>query len=92
MRISYQIRWWGSGLLKTHSAALIAIAGDLALASAKVNASVLVGVAPFVTLRLGHICDRNRAAGNGSVEGGVLRRGEAGKGRSRDDDGRVEHC
>lgn len=79
------------GLLKTYCTAIIAVAGDLALTTAKVNAGVLVGVAPFVSLRLGNAGDWDRAAGNWGVEGGVLRRGEAGEGRSRNDDGRVAH-
>lgn len=77
---------------KTYGCAGIAVASDLALASADSYTGVLAGLAPVVAFRLWNIRDRNRAAWDGGVEGGVLRIGKAGKGRGCDYESGVEHC
>lgn len=78
---------WKSSSWATYRFALVAVARNVALATAEINTSVLVGRAPVVALRLGDGADRDRAAGNGRVRRAVLRRREAGKGRGGDDEG-----
>lgn len=71
----------------TYIVAVVAVvAGDLGLAAADVDAGVGVGLAPARAERRVHLAGRDSAAGNGGVEGRVLRRGKAGKGRGRDDE------
>lgn len=73
----------------THRVALVAVASDITESATKLNASVLVGIAQGIAIGRVDRGGGNSAAGNGG--GRVLRRREASKGRSRDDDGGVEH-
>jgi hypothetical protein len=83
---------WDGRSHGTYGVALVAVAGELALTTAELDACVLVGLAPRLAVVRGHTAGRDRAAGDGCVGGGVLRGREAGKGRGGDDDGGVEHC
>jgi hypothetical protein len=76
----------------TYGVALVAVAGELALATAQLDTRVLVGLAPRLAVVGGHTAGGDRAARDGCVGGSVLRGREAGKGRGGDDDGGVEHC
>jgi len=62
----------------------VAVAGDLALATADVDTGVLLGVAPRLPLVLGDQVGGNRAAGDDGVVG--LGSGKASKSRDGDDD------
>ena len=78
----------------TYRVASVALACNLALATAKLNARVLVGSAPCLPVVLGHGAGVYRAAGDGCLvlRARVLRRSKAGKSRGGDDESRVEHC
>ena len=77
---------------QTYGIACVSVAGDLALATADVDAGVLLGVAPCLPVVLGNGVDGDGAAGNDSVTAVVaLGSGKASKGRDGDDDGGVEH-
>lgn len=76
----------------TYTIASVAVAADVALAAAEVDAGVLLGGAPVGTLILRNLSGRHGAARNGSVEGGILDLGGAdGEGRGGGDNGRVAH-
>lgn len=76
----------------TYVVAVVAVAGDLALAAADVDASVGVGLAPQGTLSGVDQGWRDGAARDGGVQVGVvLSRRQAGKGRGGDDESGVEH-
>lgn len=78
----------------TYRVALVTVAGELALTTAKLDASVLVSSAPCLLVVLRHGARVDGAARDGCLvlRARVLRRGKAGKGRGGDDEGRVEHC
>jgi predicted RNA-binding Zn-ribbon protein involved in translation (DUF1610 family) len=76
----------------TYGIAVVAVAGNVGLATAHVDASVGVGIAPSRTLCGVDLADGERAARNGCGECGVgLGRRKASKSRSGDDESRVEH-
>ena len=77
-----------------HRIALVTVAGNLSLATAEFDASVLVGIAPRLLVVQGHRARVDTAARDGGIviARGVLRRGKAGESRGGDEDGRVEHC
>lgn len=85
-----QVLFWM--LETTYVVARVAVAGDVGLAAADVDAGVDVGLAPSGLLGRGHAAGRHSAARNGGVEARVaLGRREAGKGRRGNDERRVEH-
>lgn len=74
------------------SIARVAVAADVALATAEVHAGILLSGAPISTLTLRNLRGRDGAARNGSVEGAILDLGGAnGEGRGGGDNGRVAH-
>lgn len=77
---------------QTYSFAVVAVGGNLALATAERDAGVALGVAPAVPCVLGDVVDRDLAAGDDGVgEAAVLGRSKASQGRGGDDERRVEH-
>lgn len=79
------------GRRPTYGVALVAVACNLALAATKIDASVLVGIAPRDLLVRGHGAGGDGAARDGGAVGAVLGRGKASKSRGGDDKSRVEH-
>lgn len=73
---------------QTYGIACVAVACNVTLATAKVDAGVLLGVTPCLPLAFRHVVDGHCAAGDDGV---VLGSGKASKSRDGDDDGGVEH-
>ena len=72
----------------TYSIAVIAVAGDVTLTTAKVDTGVLLGVAPIIPVAFRHVFDGHFAARNDGV---VLSSGKTSKSRNGDDERGVEH-
>jgi hypothetical protein len=76
----------------TYRSALVAVAGNVGLSAAQINARVDVRLAPQGTVVLVDEAGGDAAARDGRVEGRVaLGRREANKRRGGDDKSRVEH-
>lgn len=93
-----RVCWWhvsfrqsSGGAGGNYGVAFVAVAGNLALAAADVNTGVAVGLAPQRALRGVDEVGGDGTARDGGVEGRVLGRGKARKGRGRNDEGGVEH-
>lgn len=84
--MSVAVRAWRLEL--TYGIARVAIAGNFTLATAEVDAGVLLSVAPVLPVALRHVVDGHSAAGDDGV---VLSRGEASKSRDGHDERGVEH-
>lgn len=99
LQVYWRVVWWTVSFkhsecsaYATYVVAVVAVAGDLALAAADVDASVGVGLAPQGTLSGVDQGWRDGAARDGGVQVGVvLSRRQAGKGRGGDDESGVEH-
>jgi hypothetical protein len=73
----------------TYGLAVVAVTGNFALSTAKVDAGVFLGVAPSLPVALRHAGNGHFAAGDdGAV---ALGGGKASKGRGRDEERRVAH-